>query len=46
MQYNIPMTKQQKEFEDMIQVFIKIMSELTEEERKRIFDFVIFTYNK
>ena len=42
----IPKTKQQKEFEELSQVLLKILSELTPEERKHIFNYVVFTYNK
>lgn len=42
----IPKTKQQKEFEDFAIVLLKILSELTPEERTHIFNYVIFTYNK
>ncbi len=46
MNINIPTTKQQKDFEQWAQVVIKILSELSEDDRKRIYDFIIFTYNK
>ena len=41
-----PKTKQQKEFEELTQVLIKILAELTPEERKHIFNYVVFMYNK
>ena len=42
----LPKTKQQKEFEDFSQVFLKILAELTPEERQHIFNYIIFMYNK
>lgn len=42
----LPKTKEQKEFEELTQVLIKLLSELTHEERKHILSYVIFTYNK
>ena len=42
----IPTTAGQKHFEEMAQVIFKILSELSEEERTHIFNFIIFTYNK
>lgn len=43
---DIPKTIEQREFEQLSQALIKILSELTHEERKHIFNYVVFTYNK
>lgn len=42
----LPKTRQQKDFEEFAIVLLKILSELTPEERKHIFNYVVFTYNK
>lgn len=42
----LPKTKEQKEFEELTQVLIKVLSELSHEERKHIFNYVVFMYNK
>jgi hypothetical protein len=44
--YELPKTKQQKEFEELAQVLLKLLSELTHEELKHIFNYVVFMYNK
>ena len=46
MQINIPIGKQQKEMEQRLQIIVKLFPELSEDEQKRIVDYVIFTYNK
>ena len=46
MQINIPIGKQQKEMEQRFQIIVKLFPELSEDEQKRIVDYVIFTYNK
>lgn len=46
MQINIPIGKQQKEMEQRLQLIVKLFPELSEDEQKRIVDYVIFTYNK
>lgn len=45
MEIKIPIGKQQKEMEERLFLIVKLFPELTEEEQKRILDFVIFTYN-
>lgn len=45
MQINIPIGKQQKEMEERLFIICKLFPELSEEEQKRIVDFVVFTYN-
>ena len=45
MELIIPKGKQQKEMEQRLQLIISLFPELTEEQQKRICDFVIFTYN-
>lgn len=42
----LPKTKEQKEFEELAQVLLKLLSELTHEEMKHIFNYVVFMYNK
>ena len=44
--HELPKTKQQKEFEEHSQVLLKILAELTPEERQHILNYVIFMYNK
>ena len=39
-------TQEQKEFEEFSIVILKILSELTAEERRHIFNYIVFTYNK
>ena len=46
MEIKIPIGKQQKEMEQRIQLIIKLFPNLSEDEQKRIVDYVIFTYNK
>lgn len=46
MDFSIPKGKAQKEMEERLYLIIKIFPELTEEEQKRILDFIIFTFNK
>ena len=46
MTINIPIGKAQKEMEERLYIIIKMFPELSEDEQKRILDFVIFTYNK
>ena len=46
MEIKIPIGKQQKEMEERLYIICKVFPELTEEEQKRIVDFIIFTYNK
>lgn len=41
-----PKTKEQKEFEELSQVLLKILAELTHEQRQHIFNYVVFMYNK
>lgn len=45
MDIKIPKGKQQKEMEQRLYILIKLFPELSEDEQKRIVDFVIFTYN-
>lgn len=45
MDVKIPKGKQQKEMEQRLYLIIKLFPELSEEEQKRITDYVIFTYN-
>lgn len=42
----LPKTKEQKEFEEFSQVMLKLLAELTAEERKHIFNYIVFMYNK
>jgi hypothetical protein len=46
MQVNIPIGRAQKEMEERLYIIVKLFPELTEDEQKRILDFIIFTYNK
>lgn len=46
MEIKIPIGRQQKEMEERLYIICRLFPELTEEEQKRIADFVIFTYNK
>ena len=46
MDINIPIGRAQKEMEQRIYIICKLFPELTEDEQKRIVDFVIFTFNK
>ena len=46
MEIKIPIGKQQKEMETRLQLIIKLFPNLSEDEQKRIVDYVIFTYNK
>lgn len=46
MEIKIPIGKAQKEMEERLYIITKIFAELTEDEQKRILDFIIFTYNK
>ena len=46
MEIKIPIGKQQKEMEMRLQIIVGLFPELSEEEQKRIVDYVIFTYNK
>lgn len=46
MEIKIPIGKAQKEMEERLYLICKIFPELSEEEQKRILDFIIFTYNK
>lgn len=45
MDIKIPKGKQQKEMEQRLYLICKLFPELSEEDQKRITDFVIFTYN-
>ena len=42
----IPKTKEQKEYEEFAAVILKLLAELTAEERKHIFNYIVFMYNK
>ena len=42
----LPKTSEQKEFEEYSIILLKILAELTPEERTHIFNYVVFTYNK
>jgi hypothetical protein len=46
MQVNIPIGRAQKEMEERLYIIVKLFPELTEDEQKRILDFIIFTHNK
>ncbi len=46
MQIQVPIGKAQKEMEERLFIIARIFPELSEDEQKRILDFVIFTYNK
>lgn len=46
MQVNIPIGRAQKEMEERLYIIVKLFPELTEDEQKRVLDFIIFTYNK
>ena len=46
MEIKIPIRKAQKEMEERLYLICKIFPELSEEEQKRVLDFIIFTYNK
>ena len=43
---DLPKTKEQKEFEEFSQVILKLLAELTSEERKHIINYIIFMHNK
>lgn len=45
MQIDIPKGKAQKEMEERLYIICKLFPELSEEEQKRIIDFLIFTHN-
>ena len=45
MEINFPKGRQQKEMEERLYLIIRLFPELTEEQQKRICDFVVFTYN-
>lgn len=42
----LPKTRDQKEFEELAQVLLKLLSELSHEELKHVFNYVVFMYNK
>lgn len=44
--YELPKTREQKEFEELAQVILKLLSELSHEELKHIFNYIVFIYNK
>ena len=46
MDIKVPIGRAQKEMEERLYIIIKLFPELTEDEQKRILDFIIFTYNK
>ena len=46
MEIKIPIGKQQKEMEERLYIICRLFPELTEDEQKRILDFIIFTFNK
>lgn len=46
MELKIPIGRAQKEMEERLYIIVKLFPQLTEEEQKRILDFIIFTYNK
>jgi hypothetical protein len=46
MEIKIPIGRAQKEMEERLYIIVKLFPQLTEEEQKRILDFIIFTYNK
>ena len=46
MEIKIPTGKAQKEMEERLYIIIKMFPELSEDEQKRILDFVIFTFNQ
>lgn len=46
MEIKIPIGKAQKEMEERLYIICKVFPQLTEDEQKRILDFVIFTHNK
>lgn len=42
----LPKTKQQKEFEELIDSMVLILSNLTEHHRQKVLDYIIQLYNK
>lgn len=46
MDIKVPIGRAQKEMEERLYIIIKLFPELSEDEQKRILDFIIFTYNK
>jgi hypothetical protein len=46
MDIKIPIGRAQKEMEERLYIIIKLFPQLTEDEQKRILDFIIFTHNK
>ena len=46
MELKVPIGRAQKEMEERLYIIVKLFPELTEDEQKRILDFIIFTYNK
>ncbi len=45
MNIEVPKGRAQKDMEERLYILIKIFTELTEEEQKRVLDFIIFTHN-
>ena len=46
MEIKIPICKAQREMEERLFIICKLFPDLSEEEQKRILDYIIFTYNK
>ena len=42
----LPMTQEQRQFEELMPVLLKILSELPAKERTQVFNYAIALYNK
>ena len=43
---DIPKTQEQKEYEELAQTIVMLLAKLTAEERRHIFNYIVFMYNK